>query len=104
MVLRGSREHLFPWIAVQQLVPAGMSEHANQRVIDLDEPTIGTAKEQPFLNVVEQFAIAALGLAAVSYVLQHMDGLQALTAGSMYLRSRDQKRSFQDRMNVLVCH
>jgi len=72
---------------VQQFFSAGMPEHAHQRVIDLDESAIRTAKEQAFLNVVEQFAVAAFGLSAVSDVLQYMNRLQSFAAGGMHLRS-----------------
>ena len=36
----------------------------------------GVLKEKSFLNVVEEFAVAALGLAAVGNIFQHMNGLQ----------------------------
>src|SRR5271170_6602152 len=55
-----------------------------------------------FLNVVEQFAVAALGLAAVGDVFQHVDGLQALAGGAMHPRSGHDVGAVEHRQHVLV--
>ena len=87
---------------MQQFVPAVVPQHANQGIVDFDETAVWTAEKQSFLNVVEQFAIAALGFTAIGDVLQHVDGLKALAAGGVYLRGRNQIGAFQDRVQVFV--
>ena len=52
-------------IDLQQFFAAGVSQHAHHGIVDFDKTSGGRAEEQAFLNVVEQFAVAALGLAAV---------------------------------------
>ena len=87
---------------MQQFIAAVVAEHADQGVIDFDEASIRAAEKQSFLNVVEQFAIAAFGFAAVGDVLQNMNGLKAFVAGGMNLRSGDQIGALQRRVQVLV--
>ena len=69
---------------------AGVTQHGHQGVIDFDETAFRRAEEKSFLNVVEQFAIAALCLAAVGDVLQDMDGLQIFTGGAVNSGSGNQ--------------
>src|SRR5258708_6307359 len=78
------REYSLARVRVQQSVAAVVAEHADQRVVDLNEAAVRAAEEEPFLNVVEQLAIAALGFAAVGDVLEYMDGLEAFAAGGMH--------------------
>ena len=87
---------------MQQCFPAVVPQHAYQRVVYFDESSVGTAEEEAFLNVVEEFAITALGLAAVGDVLKHMDGLQPFAAGRVHLRRGDQKCTLQHRVNVFI--
>ena len=82
----GGGKNIFTGIAVQEFVATFVTEHANQGVINFDESTLGTAEEEPFLNVVEEFAIAALGLAPVGNVLQNVNSLKAFAAGGVYFR------------------
>src|SRR5438874_5052890 len=79
-----------------------MTKHANQRVVDLDEATIRTAEKETFLDVVEQFPIAALGFATISDVLEYVDSLEAFAAGGVDLGRGDQIRAFQHRMQIFV--
>ena len=87
---------------MQQIFPAVVAEHANQRVVDLDEAAVGRGEEQSFLNVVEQFPVALLHLKAIADVLQHVDGLHALAAGAVYPRRGDQVSAFQHGVDVFV--
>ena len=98
----GRKINLGANVGLQQLFPAVVAEHANQRVIDLDKAAVGRGEEQPFLNVVEQFAVALLHFQAIADVLQHVDGLHALAAGAVYPRGRNQVSAFQHGMDVLV--
>src|ERR1019366_4440966 len=74
-------------VELNDLFPAAIAEDANQRVVDFHEAALGRREENSFLNVVEQFAIAALGFAPVGDVLENMHGLQLCAAGGMYARS-----------------
>ena len=85
LVLFWSGKHLLPRIAMQKLFPTVVAEHPNQGVVDFDESAIRATEKQAFLDVVEQFAVAAFGLTPVSDVLQDMDRLQSFTAGGVYL-------------------
>ena len=89
-------------VGLQQLIPAAVAEHANQRVIDFDKAAVGGGEEQPFLNVVEQFAVALFHFQAVADVLQHVNGLHALAAGAVDARGRDQVSAFQHGMDILI--
>ena len=53
---------------MQQLFSAVVPEHAHQRVIDFHKSPVRTAEEKTFLNVVEEFAVAALGFPAVGNI------------------------------------
>jgi hypothetical protein len=57
MPFRGG-EDFFAGIAVEKVFAAGMAEHTNKGVVNFYEPSVGTAKEEAFLNIVEQFAVA----------------------------------------------
>ena len=50
----------------------------------------GVGEINPFLDVVEQFAIALLGFAAVGDVFEHVDGLHLGAGGGVNARSRNQ--------------
>ena len=88
--------------SLQQLFPAVISEHANQRIVDFDEAAVRRGEKQSLLNVVEEFAIAALRFAAIGDVFEHMDGLHAFAAGAVNPRSRNQVSALQHRMDVFV--
>ena len=89
-------------IYLQELVAAGVPQHTHHGVIDFDKPSLRTGEVQPFLDVVEQLAIAAFRLAAIGNVLKHVDGLQTLAVGAVNTRSRNQVGAVQHRMDVLV--
>src|SRR5215469_12942112 len=91
-------------ITVQQLLSALMPEHAHQRIVDFDKASVRATKEEPFLNVVEQLVITTFGFAAVGYVFQNMNRLQAFAAGSMHLRCRDQIGQRQNWVYVFIDH
>ena len=80
----GGEINLVANVGLQQLFPAAVAQHADQRIVDFDKAAVGGGEEQSFLNVVEQFAIALLHFQAIADVLQHMDGLHALVAGAVY--------------------
>jgi hypothetical protein len=63
--LLGSEINLAGNIHLQEFFPAGVAEHGDQSIIHFHEAAFGGAEKEPFLNVVEQFAVTALGLAAV---------------------------------------
>ena len=58
-------EHVLTRITLQKFCAAVVSEHAHQSVVDFYKTAIRTAEEKPFLNIVEEFAVTALRLAAV---------------------------------------
>ena len=89
-------------VNLQQVFPAAVAEHANQRVVDLDEAAVGRGEEQPFLNVVEQLPVTLFHLEAITDVLQHMDGLHALAAGAVHPRRGDQVSAFQHGVDIFV--
>ena len=66
---------------------AGIAEHAHHGIVDFDEASGGRAEEQAFLNIVEEFAVAALGLAPVRNIFQDVNGLQTFVGGAMHARS-----------------
>ena len=102
LVAIGGEINLGANVGLQQLFPAAIAEHANQRVIDFDKAAVGGGEEQPFLNVVEQFAVSLFDFQAVADVLQHVDGLHALAAGAVDPRGRNQVSAFQHGMDILV--
>ena len=89
-------------IDLQQFLAAAVSQHPHHGVIDFDETAARRAEEQAFLNVVEQFAIATLGLAPVGNIFQHVDGLQAFVRSAMHARGRNQVGPIKHRMRELV--
>ena len=74
-------------INLQKFFAAGIAEHRHHGIVDFDEAAFRRAEKQSLLNVVEQFAIAALGFAAVRDVLENVNGLQALAGRSVHARS-----------------
>ena len=77
LALLGRKINLGGDIDLQKFFAAGISQHAHQGVVHFDEAALRRAEEQAFLNVVEQFAVTAFGLAAVGDVFEHVNGLQA---------------------------
>src|SRR5437879_8910632 len=65
-------------VDLQQFFAAGVAEHADHSVIHFDKAALRCAEEKAFLNIVEEFAIPPLGLAAVGNVLEYVNGLQTL--------------------------
>ena len=71
-------------IDLQQFLAAAVSQHPHHGVIDFDEAAARRAEKQAFLNVIEQFAIAPLGLAchrreSIAAPHAHRDGRGART-------------------------
>ena len=71
-------------VELNDLFAAAVAEDANQRVVDFHKAALGRGEENSFLNVVEEFAIAALGFAAVGDVLEHVHGLPLGAARSCF--------------------
>ena len=88
--------------ACSKFFAAAVPEHAHQRVVDFDEAAVRGGEKHSFLNVVEQFAIAALRFPAVGDVLEHVDGLQAFAVGAVYPRSGDKVSAVEHREHIFV--
>jgi hypothetical protein len=82
-------------VELKHFVAAAVAEDANQRVVDFDEAALGVEHVDPFLNVVEQFAIPAFRFAPVGDVLEHVHGLQLGAAGGVNARGRNQVGAFE---------
>src|SRR5208282_2291376 len=63
-------------IELKHFVAAAVTEDADQRIVHFDEAALGRGNVDSLLYVVEQFAITALGFAAVGDVLEHVHGLE----------------------------
>src|SRR5258705_3175921 len=81
---------MFRDVDLEKLFLAGVSEHVDQFIIDLNEPTLWRGKEDSFLHVVKQLPIAALSFTSVSDVFQYMDGLQSLIQRAVHAGSGEQ--------------
>ena len=85
----------------EQFIPAAVPQHPYHRVIHFDEAASRCAEEQAFLNVVEELAIAPLGLAAVRDILQNVDGLEAIATCPVHTGRRYQIGAIQNGMSKL---
>src|ERR1043166_3504788 len=89
-------------IELQHFFARLVAQHADQRVIHFNEMAFRRGKEHAFLHVIEQLAVALLGLAAVSDVLKHMNGLQAFIQRAVNTRAGNQICALQHGMQVFV--
>ena len=60
---------------IQQLFAAVVSEHANQRVVDFEQPAIWSRKIGSFLNVVEELPVKPFGTPACGDVFENVHNL-----------------------------
>ena len=100
--LLGSGIDLSRNIYLKKFIAAGVSQHRHQGVVDFDKSAFGSTEEKSLLNIVEQFAIAALGLAAVGDVFQDVDRLQTFAGDTVNSRSGNQISAVERGMNVFV--
>ena len=89
-------------VELKQFVAAVVAEDANHGVVDFDESALRRRDVNSFLNVVEQFTIAALRFAAVGDVLKDVDGLPLGAAGAVNAGGGNQVSAFEDRMHIFV--
>src|SRR5579864_6531941 len=59
-------------IELNHFLAAAITQYADQSVIHFNEPALRRGKENSFLNIVEQFSIAALCFQAVGDVLENV--------------------------------
>src|SRR5580692_1421706 len=102
LILFGGKTYLGADIGLQQMFTIAISEHPDQRIVDFNESPVRCREKHSFLNVVKKFAIAPLGFATVSDVLEHVDGLEALVVCPMDARAGHKIRPVQNRENELV--
>src|SRR3954465_5951010 len=88
-------------IGQQQLFPAAVAEHADQRVIDFHKRAIRHGKENSFLHVLEQLTVALLSLVSVADIAKHVDDFASVLA--LQLRSADQMRAIENRDRLVGC-
>src|SRR5258708_3327470 len=70
-------------IDFEQLLAAGISQHADQRLVNLDKASVRSGEVEAFLDVVEQLAIATLGFLPVGNILQNVNRFPAFYASGM---------------------
>ncbi len=89
-------------VDLQQFIPSRISQHPDHSVIAFDEAAGRGAEEKPFLDVVKQFAVTPLGLAAVGDVFQDMNGLRTFVRDPRDARSRNQIGAIEHGMHEFV--
>src|SRR5258708_15824130 len=82
-------------VQLEDFLAGLVAQHAHQSIVHLDEMAFWRSKKDAFLHVVKQLAIAALGLAAVGDVLEHMHGLQSLFQSTVKAAAGNQIRELQ---------
>src|SRR5882762_817556 len=89
-------------VDLQQFIAVVVAKHADQSIVDLDETASGNGEEHTLLDVVEKFAITALGFAPIGDVLEHVNRMLSLAHGSLDARGGDQVHAFEHGVDVLV--
>src|SRR5215813_12518976 len=97
-----TQENVLTRIALQKFFAAFIAEHAHESVVDFNEASVGAAEKQSLLNIVEEFAVAAFGFAAIGDVFEDMDGLQSFTAGGVHLRGGHQEGALQRGVDIVI--
>ena len=80
-------------IGAQQLVSRRVTEHPHHGIIYVHKAPIRSSEKQPFLNAIEKFPVAALRLAPVGNVLQHVNGANVIVGKARGSRGGDQKNA-----------
>ncbi len=83
------------YVGAQEFVAGTVAEHAHHGVVDVEKAAVGRGEEQAFLNAVEEFAIAALGFAAIGHILQNVDGARVVVGNAGGSGGGDQKDTFR---------
>ena len=89
-------------IHLQQLLPAAITQHADQRIVHFNKASFRRREEKALLNVVKQFSIATLRFAAIGDVFENVNGLKPLIVCPMNTRGRDQISALQHGMNKFI--